>query len=162
LAKIGYDPKKIPFVPISGFNGDNMMERSENMTWYEGPTLFDCLDNVRPPKRPNDKPLRIPVQDSYKIQGVGTVGVGRVEAGELKPGTLVTIAPTAMNVEVKSVERHHEKLEVAEPGDNIGFNMKGISIKEVKRGFVIGDSKNNPPRESASFMAQVIIMNHPG
>jgi elongation factor 1-alpha len=139
-----------------------MTDRSEHTSWYTGPTLLECLDNVHPPKRPVDKPLRVPVQDAYKIQGVGTVGVGRVEAGILKPNTLVTIAPTGQQIEVKSVERHHERLDEAIPGDNIGFNLKGVSIKEIKRGFVVGESKNDPPKEAASFMAQVIVMNHPG
>merc|ERR1712232_544098 len=67
LKKIGYKPMKIPFVPISGWEGDNMLEKSTNMPWYKGPCLIDALDNVNPPKRPTDKPLRLPLQDVYKI-----------------------------------------------------------------------------------------------
>jgi elongation factor 1-alpha len=162
LKKVGYKPAKIPFVPISGWAGDNMIDRSENMPWYKGPTLLEALDAVTPPKRPTDKPLRLPLQDVYKIGGIGTVPVGRVETGVLKPGMVVTIAPVAISTEVKSVEMHHEALLEANPGDNVGFNVKNISVKELRRGYVCGDSKNDPPKGCASFTAQVIVMNHPG
>ncbi|GAU15857.1 hypothetical protein TSUD_40780 [Trifolium subterraneum] len=141
LKKVGYNPEKIPFVPISGFEGDNMIERSTNLDWYKGPTLLEALDQINEPKRPSDKPLRLPLQDVYKIGGIGTVPVGRVETGFLKPGMVVTFAPTGLTTEVKSVEMHHEALQEALPGDNVGFNVKNVAVKDLKR---------------------VIIMNHPG
>jgi elongation factor 1-alpha len=159
---IGYNPDKIPFVPISGWLGDNMLERSTNLTWYKGPTLLEALDAISEPKRPTDKPLRVPLQDVYKIGGIGTVPVGRVETGILKPGMVVTFAPANVSTEVKSVEMHHEALTQALPGDNVGFNVKNISVKDIRRGFVAGDSKNDPPLECADFNAQVIVLNHPG
>lgn len=162
LKKVGYKPAKVPFIPISGFNGDNMIERSDKMPWYTGPTLLEALDAIPPPKRPTDKPLRLPLQDVYKIGGIGTVPVGRVETGILKPGMVVTFAPVGLTTEVKSVEMHHEALTEALPGDNVGFNVKSVSVKELRRGYVAGDSKNDPPKGCASFLAQVIIMNHPG
>jgi elongation factor 1-alpha len=162
LKKIGYNPDKIPFVPISGWNGDNMLERSSNLTWYKGPTLIEALDQIEPPKRPVEKPLRVPLQDVYKIGGIGTVPVGRVETGILKPGMVVTFAPTGITTEVKSVEMHHEAMEQATPGDNVGFNIKNVSVKDIRRGNVAGDSKNDPPAETDNFTAQVIILNHPG
>jgi elongation factor 1-alpha len=162
LKKIGYNPAKIPFVPISGWEGDNMLERSANLPWYKGPTLIEALDAITPPKRPSDKPLRIPLQDVYKIGGIGTVPVGRVETGVLKPGMSVTFAPSGLSSEVKSVEMHHEQLQEAVPGDNVGFNVKGLAVNQLRRGYVAGDSKNDPPQETEDFTAQVIIMNHPG
>jgi len=162
LKKIGYNPEKIPFIPISGFNGDNMLEKSTNLTWYKGPTLLEALDSIIPPKRPSEKPLRIPLQDVYKIGGIGTVPVGRVETGVLKPGMVVTFAPPMITTEVKSVEMHHEALKEANPGDNVGFNIKNVSVKEIRRGNVAGDSKNDPPFGAADFTAQVIVLNHPG
>jgi len=162
IKKIGYNPEKIPFVPISGWLGDNMLEKSTNLTWYKGPTLLEALDNVEPPKRPVDKPLRLPLQDVYKIGGIGTVPVGRVETGLLKPGMTVTFAPAGVTTEVKSVEMHHEALTEAKPGDNVGFNCKNISVKDVRRGFVCGDAKSDPPQETDNFVAQVIVLNHPG
>jgi elongation factor 1-alpha len=162
LKKTGYRPKKIPFIPISGWVGDNMIERSENMPWYKGPALLEALDLLKPPKRPVDKPLRLPLQDVYKIGGIGTVPVGRVETGVLKPGMTVYFAPSAMSSEVKSVEMHHTSIPEAVPGDNVGFNVKNISVKQIRRGNVAGDTKRDPPREVAMFEAQVIIMNHPG
>lgn len=110
LKKIGYNPKTIPFVPISGWCGDNMIEKSPNLKWYKGPTLLEALNGITPPKRPTDKPLRLPLQDVYKIGGIGTVPVGRVETGILKPGMSVTFAPGGLTTEVKSVEMHHEAL----------------------------------------------------
>jgi len=162
LKKVGYNPAKVPFVPISGWNGDNMLEKSSNLTWFKGPTLIEALDAIIPPKRPVDKPLRLPLQDVYKIGGIGTVPVGRVETGILKPGMSVTFAPSGVTTEVKSVEMHHESMPEAIPGDNVGFNIKGVSVKDIRRGNVCGDAKNDPPREAVSFYAQVIVLNHPG
>jgi len=162
IKKIGYNPEKVNFVPISGWNGDNMLEKSPNLSWYKGPTLLESLDQIVEPKRPTDKPLRIPLQDVYKIAGIGTVPVGRVETGILKPGMNVTFAPAGITNEVKSIEMHHTALLEALPGDNIGFNVKNISVKDIKRGNVAGDVKNDPPQETAEFLAQVIILNHPG
>jgi elongation factor 1-alpha len=162
IKKIGYNPEKVPFVPISGWLGDNMLEKSTNLTWYKGPTLLEALDAIQEPKRPIDKPLRIPLQDVYKIGGIGTVPVGRVETGILKPGAVVTFAPVNLTTEVKSVEMHHEALPQATPGDNVGFNVKNVSVKDIRRGYVCGDAKTDPPAETDNFVAQVIILNHPG
>jgi elongation factor 1-alpha len=162
LTKVGYKVKKIPFIPISGWNGDNMIERSDKTGWYKGPTLLEALDAITPPKRPTDKPLRLPLQDVYKIGGIGTVPVGRVETGILKPGMIVTFAPVQISAEVKSVEMHHEQLEQAGPGDNVGFNIRNVSIKDIKRGMVASDSKNDPAIGVENFTAQVIVLNHPG
>merc|ERR1712077_124768 len=174
IKKVGYNPASVPFVPISGWHGDNMIQASTNMSWYKGwnverkegkasgMTLLEALDPVIPPTRPTDKPLRLPLQDVYKIGGIGTVPVGRVETGIIKPGMVVTFAPANVSTEVKSVEMHHEALAEANPGDNVGFNVKNISVKDIKRGMVAGDSKNDPPKETKDFLAQVIVMNHPG
>mmetsp|Transcript_10729 Transcript_10729/g.17573 ORF Transcript_10729/g.17573 Transcript_10729/m.17573 type:complete len:435 (+) Transcript_10729:67-1371(+) len=162
LAKVGFKPKKIKFVPISGWAGDNMIDKSTNMPWYKGPYLLEALDEIKPPKRPSDKPLRLPLQDVYKIGGIGTVPVGRVETGIIKPGMMVYFAPAGITTEVKSVEMHHESMPEAVPGDNVGFNIKNVSVKDIRRGNVAGDSKNDPPRGAESFLAQVIVMGHPG
>jgi elongation factor 1-alpha len=162
IKKVGYAPKRVPFIPISGWLGDNMIEKSENLPWWKGGTLLEALDSIKPPKRPVEKPLRIPLQDVYKIGGIGTVPVGRVETGILKPGAIVTFAPTMITTEVKSVEMHHEALQEATPGDNVGFNVKNVSVKDIRRGNVAGDAKNDPPAEADDFTAQVIILNHPG
>jgi len=174
IKKVGYNPAAVPFVPISGWHGDNMLETSKNMSWYKGwkierkegnasgTTLLDALDAIIPPTRPTDKPLRLPLQDVYKIGGIGTVPVGRVETGIIKPGIVVTFAPVGLTTEVKSVEMHHESLPEAVPGDNVGFNVKNVSVKDIKRGYVASDSKNKPATGCANFTAQVIVLNHPG
>lgn len=178
VKKVGYNPKAVSFVPISGWHGDNMLEESTNMPWYKGwtcekgdkgketkltgKTLVQAMDAIDPPKRPTDKPLRLPLQDVYKIGGIGTVPVGRVETGIIKAPMVVTFAPAAVSTEVKSVEMHHETLTEGLPGDNVGFNVKNVSVKDIKRGMVTSDSKNDPAKETASFLAQVIVLNHPG
>jgi elongation factor 1-alpha len=175
VKKIGYNPKNIAFVPISGWHGDNMIDKTENMPWYKGWkrivgkdteqsgfTLYEALDGIQPPQRPSDKPLRLPLQDVYKIGGIGTVPVGRVETGIIKPGMVVTFAPANVTTEVKSVEMHHQSLPEAKPGDNVGFNVKNISGQDIQRGNVASDSKNDPAKKANSFNAQVIILNHPG
>jgi len=151
-----------------------MIEPSTNMSWYKGwnkevkegkfkgTTMFEALDSIIPPTRPSDKPLRLPLQDVYKIGGIGTVPVGRVETGVIKPGMVVTFAPVMVTTEVKSVEMHHESLQEAGPGDNVGFNVKNVSVKDIRRGNVASDSKNDPAKEAKTFTAQVIVMNHPG
>merc|ERR1712157_440441 len=174
IKKVGYNPVAVPFVPISGWHGDNMLQTSTNMSWYKGwnverkegkasgTTLLEALDSIIPPTRPTDKPLRLPLQDVYKIGGIGTVPVGRVETGIIKPGMVVTFAPVGLTTEVKSVEMHHESLPEAVPGDNVGFNVKNVSVKDIKRGFVASDSKNKPASGCQDFTAQVIVLNHPG
>jgi len=162
LKKIGYKPAKMNFVPISGWVGDNMIDRSENMPWYKGPILLEALDLVKEPERPTDKPLRLPLQDVYKIGGIGTVPVGRVETGILKPAMVVQFGPIGLQTEVKSVEMHHEQLAQAVPGDNVGFNCKNVSVKDIKRGYVCSDAKQDPAMGAATFSAHVMIMSHPG
>jgi len=174
IKKVGYNPAAVPFVPISGWHGDNMLEPSTNMSWYKGwevtrkegnakgTTLLEALDAIIPPQRPTDKPLRLPLQDVYKIGGIGTVPVGRVETGIIKPGMVITFAPNQLTTEVKSVEMHHEALPEAVPGDNVGFNIKNVSVKDIKRGYVASDSKNKPATGAKDFTAQVIVLNHPG
>merc|ERR1712137_266239 len=177
IKKVGYNPATVAFVPISGWAGDNMLEASTNMSWYKGwtiekkvdkkdvkltgMTLLDAIDAIEPPTRPTDKPLRLPLQDVYKIGGIGTVPVGRVETGIIKPGMVVTFASGLLSTEVKSVEMHHESLPEAVPGDNVGFNVKNVSVKDIKRGNVASDSKNKPACGVADFTAQVIILDHP-
>jgi len=164
IKKIGYNTKDgaVPFVPISGFQGDNMVDKSSNMPWYKGKTLVEALDVVTPPKRPTDRPLRLPLQDVYKIGGIGTVPVGRVETGIIKAGMTCQFAPTGLTTEVKSVEMHHEVVPSAEPGDNVGFNVKNVSVKDIKRGYVASDAKNDPAVAVTDFSAQVIVLSHPG
>jgi elongation factor 1-alpha len=161
LQKIGYKPDTVPFIPLSGWTGDNLVEKSTCCTWYKGPTMLEALDNIIPPTRPVALPLRLPLQDVYKIGGIGTVPVGRVETGMLKPGMQCMFAPTMVSGEVKSVEMHHESLEAAEPGDNVGFNCKGINFKDIARGCVGSDAKRDPAAQTHSFDAQVMVMDHP-
>ncbi|MFB6116066.1 MAG: GTP-binding protein, partial [Candidatus Nanosalina sp.] len=166
LQGVGYDPSEIQFVPISAFEGDNVAEESDNLGWYDGPTLLGALDNLDEPEQPEDLPTRIPVQDVYKISGIGAVTVGRVETGDIAQGDNVVFEPASERLnkniggEVKTIEMHHEEVESASPGDNIGWNTRGVGQDKVKKGDVAGPA-DNPPTVVDSFEAQVIVLNHP-
>ncbi|MEM0160413.1 MAG: translation elongation factor EF-1 subunit alpha [Thermoplasmata archaeon] len=158
LKSVGY--KDIPFLPISGFYGDNVVKHSDKITWWKGPTLVDAFDALKPPEKPIDKPLRIPIQDVYSITGHGTVPVGRVETGVLKVNDTLIFLPSNKVGEVKSIEMHHQPMQKAEPGDNIGFNVKNIASKDIRRGDVAGKT-DHPPTVVSEFTAQIVVLTHP-
>jgi len=160
LKIVGYKVEKIPFVPTSGWTGDNLVKRSDKMPWYKGPSLYEALDVFETPPKPVKKPLRLPIQDVYTITGVGTVPVGRVETGILKVGDNLVFMPANVKGEVKSIETHHVSIPKAEPGDNIGFNVRGISKTDVRRGDVAGHP-DNPPTVAKEFIGQIIVIYHP-
>ena len=161
LKPIGYKVDEIPFIPVSAFVGDNIAKKSPNMPWYKGPTLIEAFDQfIKEPEKPTQKPLRLPVQDVYSITGVGTVPVGRVETGILKVNDTIVFEPAGVKGEVKDIEVHHQKISEAKPGDNVGFNVRGIAKEQIKRGDVAGHV-NNPPTVAKEFTAQIIVLNHP-
>jgi elongation factor 1-alpha len=160
LKVVGYDISKTDFIPISGWTGDNLTKPSDKMPWYKGPTLLEALDKFEVPPKPIDKPLRIPVQDVYSITGVGTVPVGRVETGVLKEGDTIVFMPPNIKGEVKSIEMHHVRIPKAIPGDNIGFNVRGVAKTDIHRGDVAGHP-DNPPTVAKEFIGQIIVINHP-
>jgi len=164
LKSVQYKVEEIQFIPVSSFLGDNIVNKSKNMTWYTGPTLLEQLDIFKEPEKPTNLPLRLPIQDVYNIQGIGTVPVGRVETGVMKVGDKVMITPAregnGITGEIKTIEMHHEQLTSAEPGDNVGFNVRGVSKKDIARGDVVGHV-DNPPTVAAEFTAQIVVLNHP-
>lgn len=159
LKPLGFKMEEVQFVAYSGLMGDNVAKKSDKTPWYKGPTLLEALDMLKVPPKPTDKPLRLPIQDVYSISGFGTVPVGRVETGILKAGDMVCIMPSNIKTEVKSIEMHHQQLQKAEPGDNVGFNIKGVEKKNLRRGDVVGPA-NNPPTVVSEFKAQVIVLHH--
>jgi len=160
LKKVGYDPSKISFVPTSGWTGDNLVEKSDKMPWYKGPSLLEALDTFELPPKPTDKPLRIPVQEVYTIRGVGTTPVGKVETGVLKPGDDVIFMPSGEKGKVNSIETHYTKIDSAGPGDNIGFNVKGIEKDKLRRGNVASHLKT-PCSVAKAFKGRIFIIHHP-
>jgi len=160
LKMVGFKVEKVNFVPTSGWTGDNLVKKSDKMPWYTGPTLIEALDLFELPPKPTNKPLRIPIQDVYSITGIGTVPVGRVETGVLKEGVNLIFMPSNKTAEVKSMEMHHTRIPVAEPGDNIGMNVRGIAKTEIHRGDVAGPV-DNPPTVATEFIGQVIVIYHP-
>ncbi len=160
LKSIGYKTDDIPFVPVSGYHGTNIKVKSPDTPWYTGPTLLECFDKFVAPPKPTDKALRLPVQDVFTITGHGTVPVGRVETGIMKLNDKVIFMPSGATGEVKKIEMHHKELTQAVPGDNVGFNVKNVEKKDVKRGDVIGPV-SSPPTVAEEFTAQIVVLEHP-
>ncbi len=164
LKSVGYKPDNVQFIPAASFLGDNVVKKSEKMSWYTGPTVIAQIDKFNPPEKPTNLPLRLPIQDVYNITGIGVVPVGRVETGTMKIGDKIIAMPgregTGVKGEVKSIEMHHEQIQQAEPGDNVGFSVRGINKKDIARGDVFGH-ENNPPTVVSEFTAQIIVLNHP-
>ena len=161
IKTVGFNPDEVAFIPVSAFEGDNLKEKSENTPWYKGDALFEAFDKLSAPEKPVDLPLRVPVQDVYSITGVGTVTVGRVETGVMKKGEKVVFEPAGVSGEVRSIEMHHEDMAVAEPGDNIGFNVRGVGKNDVRRGDVVGHV-GDAPTVTKEFEAQIVVLQHPG
>ena len=160
VKQCGYKPDSVPFIPVSGWKGDNLVKKSENMAWWKGDTLLESFDKFTVPDKPTGKPLRLPIQDVYSITGVGTVPVGRVETGVMKAGDKIVVMPAGAAGEIKSIETHHTEMPSAQAGDNIGFNLRGIEKKDIKRGDVLGDPAS-PPKVAKEFKAQIIVIHHP-
>ena len=160
VKSVGYKIENVPAIPVSGWTGDNLVKKSENMAWYSGKTLLEAFDDFKVPDKPTGKPLRLPIQDVYSITGVGTVPVGRVETGTMKPNDKIIVMPSGAVGEIKSIETHHQEMPSATAGDNIGFNLRGIEKKDIKRGDVLG-TPDNPPNVAKEFRAQIIVINHP-
>jgi elongation factor 1-alpha len=160
LQMVGYKPAEILFIPISALGGANIKNKSPDTPWYKGPTLLESLDTLKEPEKPIDKPLRLPIQDVYSISGIGTVPVGRVETGIMKKGMKVSFMPANKEGEIKSIEMHHEEIPQAVPGDNVGFNVRGIAKGDIRRGDVAGPA-DAPPTVADEFTAQIVILQHP-
>ena len=163
LKMAGFNPADIPFVPCSALAGDNVFNKSDNTPWYNGPTLFEAIDAVEMPPKPTDRPLRLPIQDVYKISGIGTVPVGKVETGVLERGKTVVFNPSQKSAEVKDIEMHHTSHAKAEPGDNVGFNVRGLAANDIRRGDVAGYSDSEPMfvRHDETFVGQIQLMDIP-
>jgi len=164
LKQVGINPEKVQFLAISAFVGDNVVKKSDKMSWYKGPTLIEMLDLLEAPKKPTQLPLRMPLQDVYEITGIGTVPVGKIETGIMKVGQKVIILPgrsgKGIPGEVKTIEMHHESMPEALAGDNVGINIKGIGKKDVARGDVVCDAAK-PATIAEEFTAQIAVINHP-
>ncbi|MEK6904014.1 MAG: translation elongation factor EF-1 subunit alpha [Nanoarchaeota archaeon] len=164
MKKVGFKLEGIQFIPTSAYQGDNIVKKSTNMSWYTGPTIKEQFDNFKEPEKPTQLPLRLPIQDVYNITGIGVVPVGRVETGVMKVGDKIIIVPAregkGIKGEVKTIEMHHEAITEAFPGDNVGFNIKGIAKNDIERGDVLGH-ENSPPSIATEFTAQIAVINHP-
>jgi elongation factor 1-alpha len=164
LKAVGYKPDSMNFIPASAYVGDNITKKSDNLKWYNGPTLLEQFDIFEMPKKPTDLPLRMPIQDVYTITGVGTVPVGKIETGIIRPNEKVIILPakTGKGVigEVKTVEMHHEALKEGIAGDNVGINIRGVGKMDIARGDVIA-LESSPPTIVEEFTAQIAVINHP-
>ena len=163
LKMAGFNTDEVPFIPCAALAGDNVFNKSENMSWYNGMTLFEAIDKIQMPPKPTDRPLRLPIQDVYKISGIGTVPVGKIETGVLNVGKTVVFNPSQQSAEVKSIEMHHTNVDKAEPGDNVGFNVRGLAATDIRRGDVAGYTDNPPMfvRHDETFVGQIQLMDIP-
>jgi len=160
LQQVRFDTDSVKYIPVSAFEGDNVADESDNTGWYDGDILLEALNNLPEPEPPTDAPLRLPIQDVYTISGIGTVPVGRVETGILNTGDNVSFQPSDIAGEVKTIEMHHEEVPKAEPGDNVGFNVRGVGQDDIRRGDVCGPADDSPS-VAETFQAQVVVMQHP-
>ncbi|WP_132058858.1 translation elongation factor EF-1 subunit alpha [Halorussus amylolyticus] len=160
LNQVRFDTEDAEFIPISALEGDNIVERSDQMDWYDGNLVLEALNSLEETETPTDAPLRLPIQDVYTISGIGTVPVGRVETGVLNTGDNVSFQPSDVSGEVKTIEMHHDEVPQAEPGDNVGFNVRGIGKDDIHRGDVCGPA-DDPPSVAETFSAQIVVMQHP-
>ena len=160
LKQVRFNTEDASFVPTSAFEGDNVSDRSDNTPWYDGPTLLEALNDLPAPQPPTDAPLRLPIQDVYTISGIGTVPVGRIETGMMNAGDNVSFQPSDVGGEVKTIEMHHEEVAEAGPGDNVGFNVRGVGKDDIRRGDVCGPA-DDPPSVAETFTAQIVVMQHP-
>jgi elongation factor 1-alpha len=160
IKMVGYKPDETLFIPVSSLAGANIKENSKETPWYKGLPLIQALDTFKEPAKPTDKPLRLPIQDCYSISGIGTVPVGRVETGIMKKGMKVSFMPANKDGEIKSIEMHHEEIPQAVPGDNVGFNVRGIGKGDIRRGDVCGPAEA-PPAVAEEFTAQIVVLQHP-
>ena len=160
LGQVQFAVDDASFIPISALEGDNVAEPSGNTPWYDGPTILESLNGLPEPEPPTDAPLRLPIQDVYTISGIGTVPVGRIETGEMHPGDEVRFMPSDVGGEVKTIEMHHEEVDYAGPGDNVGFNVRGVGKDDVRRGDICGPAED-PPTVAETFQAQIVVMQHP-
>ena len=164
IKSVGFKPDQVQFLAVSALKGENIVNKSENMPWYKGPTMLEAVDNLQPPEKPTDLPMRMPIQDVYNITGIGVVPVGKIETGVMKVGQKVVAVPgregKGVPGEVKSIEAHHEQHKEAYPGDNVGINVRGFGKKDIARGDVIGPAEDVPPVVE-EFKAQIVVLNHP-
>jgi elongation factor 1-alpha len=164
IKQAGFKPDETTFVAGSALMGDNIANKSDKMAWYKGPTVLEQIDKFPAPEKPTGLPMRMPIQDVYDITGIGTVPVGKVETGVMKIGQKVIVLPgrsgTGIEGEVRSIEAHHEQLQEAEAGDNVGINIRGVGKKDMARGDVICDAAS-PAKIVEEFEAQIAVINHP-
>lgn len=164
LPLVGYQRDLVKIIPTSALKGDNVVEASDNLDWWDGLTFLNALDDIEPPKPLDNLPLRLPIQDVYNIRGVGAVPVGRVECGMMTPGDKVSVVPSrrygGVVGEIKTIEMHHEMIPEAHVGDNVGFNIRGVGKKDIRRGDVVGPI-DDPATVAKKFKAQIMVIAHP-
>lgn len=163
LKEVGYKPEEVPFVPISGILGDNLVDKSQTLGWYSGKTAVECLDAMGPIHRPAEKPLRLPVLKVRQDEDAGTIILGRVETGSIRPGIKVVFSPSGYVGEVSSVHRGGEQVAEGKGGDIVSVSLgDSVSAEYLRRGMVASSVSNDPAADAETFLARVLVLDHPG
>jgi peptide chain release factor subunit 3 len=159
LRQVGFNVKEVKFMPVSGLGGHNLRDRLAPgiFDYYQGPSLLECLDEMRAPKRMLDMPLRMPLVGGYKEMGF--IVVGKIEAGTANVNGQYILLPSRTKVRVEQIAVESEDgLTVAETGDNVRMMIKGISDeKELQTGLVLSDIER-PVKVTKQFICKVSIM----
>ncbi|KAI1320946.1 translation termination factor GTPase eRF3 [Mortierella claussenii] len=157
----GYNMKTdVMFMPVSGFTGANIKKSldPQECDWYKGPSLLDYLDSLKLADRNLGAPLRMPISEKYK--DMGTIVVGKIEAGSIRKGAHLLMMPNSAKVEVQAIFNElEEEIPVAAVGDNIRLRLRGIEEEDIMIGFVLCSPKN-PVHSVSKFEATLGILDH--
>lgn len=160
LQKLGFHSKTLQFVPVSGYGGHNVANRTADMKWYSGPSLVDTIDRLESGGKPIDKPFRMPVDAIYKLGGIGRVFAGVVLSGRIAVGNSVISQPSGSRAEVRSIERFHKSVNEALAGDDIGITLRGEAAGAIQAHEVLS-SADAPIHSTREFEARIVILQHP-
>ncbi|KAJ6237219.1 translation factor [Anaeramoeba flamelloides] len=159
LKEYGYNPKRVPFIPVSGWKGENLIEKTEQLGWWKGPTFLEALNNLKAPSRKTIIPLRFTIRKPERISGIGTVVVGKVETGQVRVGQKLYSPILEQQFVVNSIEKFHQKVQVGECGALVGLNLRNVPWRGLRKVFVLGDLYDDIPRKIIQFTAKITVLN---
>ncbi|PXF40901.1 Eukaryotic peptide chain release factor GTP-binding subunit ERF3A [Gracilariopsis chorda] len=159
LRNVGWNPKGVVWIPVSGLTGDNLKHKppKEVCDWYDGQSLLDTLEHLRPPERLLNGPVKMPISEKHKE--MGTMVMGKLESGVIQVNDALVMMPNRVEVVVDAVQLEGSTAQAAEPGDVVRLRLKGIDEEEVRVGFVLC-SPRDLVSYTRSFIAKLMILEH--